>query len=87
MSQTSSDASNYTVANVVYRRSSPLYEPKIKKLESSPELKSKAQDPEIKPAAVQAQPNKPEAPASFIEIISKRIDKLLEKTPPKSSAA
>jgi hypothetical protein len=28
-----------------------------------------------------------ETPASFIEIISKRIDKLLAKIPPKSSAA
>jgi hypothetical protein len=64
-----------------------LYERELKKLESSPEIKSKAQDPEIKPAAVQSQSNKPEAPASFIEIISKRIDKLLEKTPPRSSAA
>ena len=65
----------------------PLYERKIKKLENSPEFKSKPQDPEIKLAAVQSQASKPEAPASFIEIISKRIDKLLEKTPPRSSAA
>jgi hypothetical protein len=64
-----------------------LYQHKIKKVESSPDIKSKAQDPEIKPAAVQSQSNRPEAPASFIEIISKRIDKLLEKTPPRSSAA
>jgi hypothetical protein len=64
-----------------------LYQHKIKKVESSPDIKSKAQDPEIKPAAVQSQSNKRELPASFIEIISKRIDKLLEKTPPRSSAA
>ena len=67
-----------------------MYERKVKELQPSPELRSKAgpKDSEINPAASQsAAANKPEAPASFIEIISKRIDKLLEKAPPKSSAA
>jgi len=65
-------------------RLSPVYEHKVRELKTAPELKSKAQEPEINTTAAQSPQN---TPASFIEIISKRIDKLLEKAPRKSSAA
>jgi hypothetical protein len=62
----------------------PLHQHKVKKLPTFPEFKPRAQNSEINTAAAQPAP---ETPASFIEIISKRIDKLLEKAPRKSSAA
>jgi hypothetical protein len=61
-----------------------VYEHKLKELKTSPEIKSKAQEPEINTTAAQSPQN---TPASFIEIISKRIDKLLEKAPPRKSSA
>jgi len=60
-----------------------LYERNNKKMPQELQPKSGLKAPE--PTAITE--TKGEAPASFIEIISKRIDKLLAKTPPKSSAA
>jgi hypothetical protein len=64
-----------------------LYERKIKKTPQQLQSKSGLKAPEFNAAAETSPSSKGEATASFIEIISKRIDKLLAKTPPKSSAA
>ena len=63
-----------------------MYERKVKKTPQEFQAKAGLKAPELSAVDTSAV-NKTEAPASFIEIISKRIDKLLAKTPPKSSAA
>ena len=64
-----------------------MYQRKVNKTPQEFKSKSGLKAPEPNTATETSTSNKGEATASFIEIISKRIDKLLAKTPPKSSAA